>query len=169
MCEASQRRGNGMMAAGSAQGVLRDGRTTLFGLLVVALGAALLTGCERSPRDAPAGAPAGAAAAVGAQPAQGGSSPSSGVRRMAERLDEIVRTMNPEKNRFMNRERVRILSAVRGREPDPLRRAKITMDLALELIRLGANEQAIATLQPLLSPPPDAGFDWPPPEHVRAL
>src|SRR5262245_60537969 len=143
MCEASQRRGNGMMAAGSAQGVLRDGRTTLFGLLVVALGAALLTGCERSQRDAPAGAPAGAAAggapagaapAVGGQPAQGGSSPSSGVGRMAERLDEIVRTMNPEKNRFMNRERVRILSAVRGREPDPLRRAKITMDLALELI-----------------------------------
>jgi hypothetical protein len=88
---------------------------------------------------------------------------------MAARLDEITRDMDPTRNPFMNRERVQILSAMRDRETSALRRAKMAMGLALEMIRLGANEQAIATLQPLLSPPPDPGYDWPPEQHVRAL
>ncbi len=138
------------------------------GVLVVAMVAALLPGCNgRS--GGTAGGATGAGSAIAARPTPGDPGPSPGVRRMAARLDEITRNMDPTKNRFMNRERVQLLSAARGRQTDPLKRARMAMDLALEMNRLGANEQAIAILQPLLSPPPDSGLDWPPPEHVRAL
>ncbi len=89
---------------------------------------------------------------------------------MAGRIDEIIRNMDPTLNRFMNKERVQILSAVRERTTAPVTtRAKMTMELGHELLRLGSNEQAIAILQVLLSPPPDAGPDWPPADQVRAL
>jgi len=139
------------------------------GMLVGAIVAALLPGCEGRPGGTSARVATGANPADTAQPSPDEAGPISGVRRMRSRLDKIIREMDPAKNQFLNRERVQILSGLRTRETDPLRRARLTINLAIEMNRLGANEQAIAFLQPLLAPPREAGADWPPPEDVHRL
>ncbi len=158
-----------MMKAGSGRDEPLGGGALTRAVLVIAINAALLARCDWRSGSAPAGGAIGARSAASAQAPHSDAGPSSGIRRMAARLDEITRTMDPTKNRFMNKERVQILSAVRERETDPLRRAKMAMELALEMDRLGANEQAIALLLPLLSPSADQGPEWPPPEQVRSL
>ncbi len=116
------------MDESSGRGGPPGGGVILRAVLVVAIGAALLPGCDGRSGGTPAGGATGAGSAIPAQPSGGDAGPSPGVRRMAARLEEITRNMVPAKNRFMNRERVQILSALRARETDPLKRAKMAMD-----------------------------------------
>jgi hypothetical protein len=147
----------------------RHGRATLSGAVLLLCLWTLHAGCSRSVPDS--GSTAGSTAATRPpvnRPASG-DLPSAGTRRMAARLDDLNRNMDPRKNRFKNRERVRLLSAIRERQTDPVRRATMTIRLGHELLRLGANEQAIALLQPLLTATPVQDPAWRRPIEVRAL
>jgi hypothetical protein len=93
-----------------------------------------------------------------------------GTRRMAERLEAITRGLDPLKNRFLNTERVNVLRQAIGRAAgDPERRARLMVDLADELLKVGASEQAIALMQPFLRPDAQKAGHAPPVERVRAF
>jgi hypothetical protein len=116
-------------AVAGAQGCL-----LVPGLLLLAL----FVSCGQRP---------GPPAAAGG-PARG---PRSGVIEMAERLEAITRDLDPIKNKFLNTERVKILrGAIERAGGDPERRARLTIDLADELLKVGSAEQAIALMQPFL-------------------
>jgi hypothetical protein len=85
---------------------------------------------------------------------------------MAARLAELARNMDPAKNRFLNAERAKLARMAMDRSDDPARRTMLTAVAADELLKMGATEQAIALVQPLLAAGPGtAGV--PPVEQTR--
>ncbi len=103
-------------------------------LILAALQALALSGCSREP-GRPAATPE---ISVG------------GTARMVQRLEEISRSMDPLKNRFMNRERVKILADSLSRPQDDQRRAALRFHQADELLKIGSAAQSIAILQDLI-------------------
>ena len=76
--------------------------------------------------------------------------PGGGTARMAQRLEDIHRSMDPLKNKFMNQERVKILAESLSRAQDDKRRAALRFHQADELLKIGSAAQSIAILQELI-------------------
>ncbi len=99
-------------------------------------------------------------------PAQAPDGSGSGTRRMAGRLDDLARNMDPTKNRFQNAERAKLARIAMDRTDDPARRTMLRIACAGDLLKMGATEQAIALVQPLLAPDA-AGPGTPPIDQTR--
>ncbi len=86
---------------------------------LLAAAAALLAACGGGPEPPPtspaAGGPPGADGSAGPGSKAGGKG--SGVRRMARRLEEIARGLDPTKNIFINAERAALIRAGIGQNP----------------------------------------------------
>ena len=65
-----------------------------------------------------------------------------GTRRMAERLEEIARNLDPAKNTYINAERAEYLRQL-DLPPDPTGRLRLQVHLARELLRAGKSQEAI--------------------------
>src|SRR6266704_356930 len=99
----------------------------------------LLAGCRGTPERSAAG---------------------SGNARMARRLVEITRGLDPAKNIFLNTKRAAALKA--GIEKTPSQRMSLLPLLADELLKAGRTEEAIAIGQSLLHPDPHDAIEAPP-------
>jgi hypothetical protein len=123
-------------AAGPAAAVVRAPATVprdLPRVVLASLGLALLVaGCSHAAPPRPAVPPDG------------------GTARMAQRIEEINRSMDPLKNRFMNQERVKILIDSVARAKDDQRRTALRFRQADELLKIGSAAQSIAILQELI-------------------
>src|SRR5882672_9436867 len=128
-----------MLAAGpsrtfQARALESGARALAAGFLMIALGCA---GESGQPGGGDAVSP-GPAAPAGMQAVRKG----EGVRRMAERLEGITRSLDPKKNIFVNTERVAMLKT--GLAENPGSRLEILPRLAEELLKAGNSEEAIA-------------------------
>ncbi len=84
----------------------------------------------------------------------------SGQARMAQRLAEITRGLDPAKNIFLNTKRAAALKA--GIEKTPSQRMSLLPLLADEILKAGRTEEAIAIGQSLLHPDPHDAIEAPP-------
>jgi len=84
----------------------------------------------------------------------------SGKARMAQRLAEITRGLDPAKNIFLNTRRAAALKA--GIEKTPSQKMSLLPLLADELLKAGRTEEAIAIGQSLLHPDPHDAVEAPP-------
>ncbi len=124
---------------------------TRAALLLAGL-AVLLPGCGAGPRRAEPGAKALAAKG-------------SGARRMAERLREITRGLDPAKNIFLNTLRAASLRA--GIDKTPTQKMILQPLLAAELLKAGRTDEAIAIGEALLHPGPHDAVEAPPAEQTH--
>ncbi len=136
-------------------------------VLLAAASAALLAGCGggSGPPSGPSGdgGPPGAGGSAGPGSKAGGKG--SGVRRMAARLEEITRGLDPKKNIFVNTERAALIKA--GIEQNPSKRIELLPGLADELLKAGRSEEAIAVTESLLRPSPAEAYLAPPLHETR--
>jgi len=139
--------------------------TTAAATFLAAAAAVLLAGCGdgSEPPSAPpgAGGPPDAGGSAGPESKAGGKG--SGVRRMAERLDEITRGLDPKRNIFINSERAALIKTVI--EQNPSQRIELLPGFADELLKAGRNDEAIAVTESLLHPSPAEAY-LAPPLHV---
>jgi VCBS repeat protein/ASPIC/UnbV protein len=84
----------------------------------------------------------------------------TGNARMAQRLAEITRGLDPAKNIFLNTKRAIALKA--GIEKIPTQKMSLLPILADELLKAGRTEEAIAISQELLHPDPHDAVEAPP-------
>ncbi len=75
-----------------------------------------------------------------------------GVRRMAARLEELVRTLNPIDNQFLNAKRAAFLRKMIERSTNPAQKVVLTTNLADELLKSGKIQEAIDVIKPFLEP-----------------
>ena len=73
-----------------------------------------------------------------------------GTRRMAARLDELIRNLNPINNQFLNTERAAFLRQAVQKAPIPEQRIMLTTNLADEMLKMGKPEEAIELILPFL-------------------
>jgi len=81
---------------------------------------------------------------------------------MAARLEAIARDLDPRLHPFLNTPRVRMLNDAVAHATDRRQRYRLKSNLADELLKTGATEQAIALVQTLLAPEALASGDAPP-------
>src|SRR3989441_4299406 len=86
--------------------------------------------------------------------------PGHGTRRMAARLEQITRDLDPTKNIFLNTQRVAALRG--GIEKTPSQKMVLEPLLADELLKAGRTEEAIAIGQSLLHPDAHDAVEAPP-------
>src|SRR5881296_3601754 len=109
-------------------------------------------GCGRPPeaRKGPAALPAGR---------------ENGTRRMAERLDEISRGLDPRQNIFVNTARVALLKGTIAQKP--AQAMDFLPTLADEMLKAGRTEEAIDVGESLLHPAPADAAAAPSPLHTH--
>jgi FG-GAP-like repeat/ASPIC and UnbV len=88
-------------------------------------------------------------------------------RPMPQRLQELIRALEPAKNRFANTARAAYLKAAIPRSTSRAQRIALTTNLADELLKAGRIEEAMRLTRPFLQEgrPPDP--DLPPPDETR--
>src|SRR2546428_12374519 len=86
--------------------------------------------------------------------------PGTGTRRMAARLEQITRDLDPTRSIFLNTQRVAALRA--GIEKTPSQKMVLEPLLADELLNAGRTEEAIAIGQSLLHPDARERVEAPP-------
>ena len=86
--------------------------------------------------------------------------PGAGTRRMAARLEQITRDLDPARNIFLNTQRAAALRA--GIERTPSQKMVLEPLLADELLKAGRTEEAIAIGQSLLHPDAHDAVEAPP-------
>src|SRR5438093_969110 len=86
--------------------------------------------------------------------------PGAGTRRMAARLEQITRDLDPARNIFLNTQRAAALRA--GIEKTPSQKMVLEPLLADELLKAGRTEEAIAIGQSLLHPDAHDAVEAPP-------
>jgi len=150
--------------------------TSLVLTAVLVLTAALTTACgSRAPSQQaidPQGADAPAAGPRAADPPGAGAVaglPRPGTRRMAARLEEIVRGLDPSTNRFINSARIDYLRQAVKQAKVNKQKMVLTSNLADELLKAGRTQEAIEVANYLLNPPADMAADAPPPAEARAF
>ncbi len=130
----------------------------------LALGlASLLAACGGGERPS---RPAGATGSGGG-PAGAGGSGSAAPRPMVDRLQELIRDLDPTKNRFVNARRVELLRAGLEKVRGSPQRFVVAPRLADELLKAGRIEEAIALATPFLDPAPQDAADAPPVRDTR--
>ncbi|MEE9291477.1 MAG: CRTAC1 family protein, partial [Acidobacteriota bacterium] len=90
-----------------------------------------------------------------------------GTRRMAARLDELIRNLNPINNQFLNAERAAFLRQAVQKAPIPEQRIMLTTNLADEMLKMGKPEEAIELILPFLERPAFAPGEGPSLNEVR--
>src|SRR3989449_4887435 len=86
--------------------------------------------------------------------------PGTGTRRMAARLEQITRDLDPTRSIFLNTQRIAALRA--GIEKTPSQKMVLEPLLADELLKAGRTEEAIAIGQSLLHPDARDAVEAPP-------
>jgi hypothetical protein len=126
------------------------GRRPLIGAALAGVTCALAliasTGCSAPGAPGGSGAPGGAAAPPAGD--EGGPR-GAGTRRMAERLQALLRDVPPEQNIFRNVERVESLRGRLAESRDPQTFLDLQPKLAEELINAGRPEEALKELETL--------------------
>ncbi|HXH28334.1 MAG TPA: VCBS repeat-containing protein, partial [Candidatus Polarisedimenticolia bacterium] len=86
---------------------------------------------------------------------------------MPERLQALIRDLDPSKNRFANTARARYLEGAIGRATNRAQRIMLTSNLADELLKAGRVEEAIGLARSFLEPRPRPDPDLPPADETR--
>jgi len=90
-----------------------------------------------------------------------------GARRMAARLDDILRDLDPTRNIFLNTARAERLQSDITSVADPGEKIRGMTYLADELLKAGRVEEAIRIVEPLADPGPDLAPHAPPQVQSR--
>jgi hypothetical protein len=117
-------------------------------------------GGDRPPR------PPGGAGSPGGAGGPGGAGEAPGMP-MTERLQVLIRDLDPMKNRFVNTRRIEALQAGLDKVKGTPQRFVLAPRLADELLKAGRIDEAIALATPFLTPDPRDAADAPPIRETR--
>jgi len=165
-----------------AEGTGAKGRLTRAGGLCRLAAAAGIFAVAMSPgAGSPAGAgrearrtepaPAGKSAPGQAERPAESAAPKTGpgTRRMAARLDELIRNLDPVDFPFASAQMAERFRQAASQAKSPKERMRLVSLVASELLKAGEIAEAIALAEPLLRPLPEEAADAPPEAVIRAF
>ena len=92
-----------------------------------------------------------------------------GTRRMAARLDELIRNQDPMQNPYLSARTAERLRELASQAKTAKDRMRLLSQCASELLKAGKTEEAVAIAESLLRPKPEEAADAPPAAVIRAF